>query len=655
MANINPEAQAWTPNVQPKTSSTPAVKRLQAGSANSPYWSPGQQQQQQSTSESEGKANFSSSAANGAVTFVPGRGVMNADVQEYQPAQTTTNVAVPYSNTNSYMSNATNSDSYTGRGVTNSTTSLNQQAPVTSSSTSNNIINSNITIGGTMGDGSNAARMANSNKYDKSAAEFQQGGYDQLLEMSDAQNGDRYLAGPVIAEAPKRRTIRSFFMPTRMRERFWHMDAVSLRQLKPDDEIVKEIPKGYHCIDPLDMEGKPRGTAGSFGYPSSVYKVVSEKTGLIHALRRFDNIKTNPKVTQQVLRVWNETRGTMHPNIVTLRAAFVHQRALFFTHDYFAGAKTIRECYLSGAHIQPLPEPLLWSFMCQIVTALRHLHSRNLACRVLDPRHIIVTGPNRLRINCIGILDVLEVDSKKTVVKLQEEDMFALGRLLLSLATANTMAIQNLQRSIDFVISKYSEEFKILICGLLLSKKRPSVFEVCTQFSGRFLGELDMMYKHNDAMENEARKQFGCGRLARLLMKLGMINERPELRMDKQWSETGNRYIIKLFRNYVFHQRGKEGEPLIDFGHVIECLNKLDAGVDEKILLTSPDGKSIVVASFLEIRRLLDEAFMELVSNANGPGVKDVNQMYQQAQMQMQQMQQQQQMMMAQHGMYGGM
>ena len=188
----------------------------------------------------------------------------------------------------------------------------------------------------------------------------------------------------------------------------------------------------------------------------------------------------------------------------------------------------------------------------------------------------------------------------------------------------------------------------------MLSKKRPSVFEVCTQFSGRFLGELDMMYKHNDAMENEVRKQFGCGRLARLLMKLGMINGRPELRMDKQWSETGNRYIIKLFRNYVFHQRGKDGEPMIDFGHVIECLNKLDVGIDEKILLTSPDGKSIVVASYLEIRRLLDEAFMELVSNANGPGVEDVNQMYQQAQIQMQQMQQQQ-MMMAQQGMYGGM
>ena len=85
----------------------------------------------------------------------------------------------------------------------------------------------------------------------------------------------------------------------------------------------------------------------------------------------------------------------------------------------------------------------------------------------------------------------------------------------------------------------------------------------------------------------------------------------------------------------------------------MKCLNKLDAGIDEKILLTSPDGKSMVVVSYLEMRRLLDEAFMELVSTATGPGVQDVNQMYQQAQLQMQQMQQQQQMMMAQQGMYG--
>ena len=79
-----------------------------------------------------------------------------------------------------------------------------------------------------------------------------------------------------------------------------------------------------------------------------------------------------------------------------------------------------------------------------------------------------------MRINCIGILDVLEADSsKKTIGKLQEEDMFAIGRLLLALATGNTMAVQNLQRSIDFIVSKYSEEFKIF-------DLRPVAFEETT-------------------------------------------------------------------------------------------------------------------------------------------------------------------------------
>ena len=40
----------------------------------------------------------------------------------------------------------------------------------------------------------------------------------------------------------------------------------------------------------------------------------------------------------------------------------------------------------------------------------------------------------------------------------------------------------------------------------------------------------------------------------RSLVKLGFINERPEHNRDARWSETGDRYMIKLFRDYVFHQ-----------------------------------------------------------------------------------------------------
>lgn len=61
----------------------------------------------------------------------------------------------------------------------------------------------------------------------------------------------------------------------------------------------------------------------------------------------------------------------------------------------------------------------------------------------------------------------------------------------------------------------------------------------------------------------------------RLLVKLGFINERPEFESDPSWSETGDRYLLKLFRDYVFHQVYEDGSPVIDFAHVIECLNKV--------------------------------------------------------------------------------
>ncbi len=47
---------------------------------------------------------------------------------------------------------------------------------------------------------------------------------------------------------------------------------------------------------------------------------------------------------------------------------------------------------------------------------------------------------------------------------------------------------------------------------------------------------------------------------------------------------TGDRYLLKLFRDFVLHQVREDGSPMLDWGHVVECLNKLDAGVPEKVL-----------------------------------------------------------------------
>lgn len=50
-----------------------------------------------------------------------------------------------------------------------------------------------------------------------------------------------------------------------------------------------------------------------------------------------------------------------------------------------------------------------------------------------------------------------------------------------------------------------------------------------------------------------------CGRFAR----------------EPRWSETGDRYIIKLFRDYTFHQVDEQGNPVVNLSHVLTCLNKV--------------------------------------------------------------------------------
>lgn len=53
--------------------------------------------------------------------------------------------------------------------------------------------------------------------------------------------------------------------------------------------------------------------------------------------------------------------------------------------------------------------------------------------------------------------------------------------------------------------------------------------------------------------------------------------------MDVTWSETGDRYMLKLFRDYLFHAVNEDGMPWLDHTHIIQCLNKLDAGTLEKV------------------------------------------------------------------------
>lgn len=79
-----------------------------------------------------------------------------------------------------------------------------------------------------------------------------------------------------------------------------------------------------------------------------------------------------------------------------------------------------------------------------------------------------------------------------------------------------------------------------------------------------------------------------------------------------RWSETGDRYIIKLFRDYVFHQVDENLDPVVNLTHVITCLNKLDAGSEERMMLMARDEQSCLVVSYKDVKTCIESAYRQV-------------------------------------------
>lgn len=173
-------------------------------------------------------------------------------------------------------------------------------------------------------------------------------------------------------------------------------------------------------------------------------------------MRRFDGVKATRDQVERSVKQWEQAT---HPNIIMLHGAWIHQRALFFTHEYFPGAQTLHERYLTRR--VPVPEPTLWAYICQLVTALRAIHALGLACRVVHPLRVLWTSQNRIRINCVGVIDVLEAESAKSVEEAQREDIYNLGRLILALAIrmpVNSLDRFGLAEALDSTRAHYTTE-----------------------------------------------------------------------------------------------------------------------------------------------------------------------------------------------------
>jgi PAB-dependent poly(A)-specific ribonuclease subunit 3 len=155
----------------------------------------------------------------------------------------------------------------------------------------------------------------------------------------------------------------------------------------------------------------------------------------------------------------------------------------------------------------------------------------------------------------LGIVDTLEFEARKHVVDLQNEDIRDLGRLILSLATGTEINGSSDAATIGqcerFLLQNYSRELHNLCMTLIRSQPRPpSIIDVCRATALHSFDEQDAVYQVLDRTERALASEFESGRALRLLLKLSFINERPEVGPNRRWAQSGDCYVLNLFRDY---------------------------------------------------------------------------------------------------------
>ena len=344
--------------------------------------------------------------------------------------------------------------------------------------------------------------------------------------------------------------------------------------------------------------------------------------------------------------------------------------SLVFVTDFHPMSRTLSEQHFS--HSPPhshrtsrsspaIAENTIWGYLVQLSSALQAIHTNNLWARVVHPSKIISNDKNRIYLNANAVMDVLSpLDNSWSRADLQIDDLRQLGRLVLSLvaqvpnpasftpvhghgeAGIHSGMTAAVVRALENMPRGYSDRLKSTIMSLIDAgnTSNPSsvhdIISFANSISDHVFSVFNAALEANSNLTSELMRELQNGRIVRNLVKLGMINERPEFSphdptsttvtpsspnslQSASWSETGDRYPLKLFRDYVFHQvSAEDGRPVLDLGHIITCLNKMDAGVEEQIALVSRDEQSIGVFSYKEIKHMLESVFQDLRNAANG-------------------------------------
>jgi PAB-dependent poly(A)-specific ribonuclease subunit 3 len=472
----------------------------------------------------------------------------------------------------------------------------------------------------------------------QATSSYDASGFDNIL--LTPQQIQYHLYAPVGTDRTRlegyQRLIHNLFMPNDLREDLQKKAEATLRVL-PTSNLPAVIAH-FQSLYPLDTSATKN--TGIYGYPTSIYKAKSSQDGRYYALRRVEGYRLEREEAIRSVQKWKTVRSA---NLVSIHEAFTTRdfgdSSLILITDYHPNSKTLQEVHFSSPartgstrsqSASYVGEHVLWAYIVQIAHALKAIHSAGLAARVITPSKILQTSKNRVRLNGCGVIDIVQYDTLKPVPEAQQDDFIHFGKLLLAVASANANAALNIEKAVaNLSRSTYSAPLKQAIGWLLAPAQygqgssvqqgyAKDIDTLLSDISAQSTRVLESSLSENDQLLSTLSAELENGRIVRLFAKLNCITERPEFEHNPQWSETGDRYYLKLFRDYVFHQVDSEGRPVVDLGWIVSCANKLDAGSEEKIALVSRDEQVVFVVSYRDVKKGVESAFNELFRAGGG-------------------------------------
>lgn len=434
-------------------------------------------------------------------------------------------------------------------------------------------------------------------------------------------------------------TANLMFIPNDLRENLQKKNEATLQTL-PRSNLPDHI-NIYHSLVPIDNSFDLKSKV--WDVPTNLFKVFSNVDSNAYALRKIENASKIRIINESPFKTIKKWRNIKCANIVHLQDAFTtmsfgeESLNLIVVYDYYPNSTTLLEQHVTrklGGKLEPVTEEVLWNYIIQITNALMTIHARDLTARSsLDLSKIIVTNKNRIRLSSVGVDDILLHDEDEKKINedgfvafnhsLKIEDIKAFGRLLhdlIALSKSQTYKTLTGTKFFDY-LKKYNVYSPELVKVIEILNSVESTFDL-SKFNEKCLAPhlmktINGLQDAYDTIESQLTSELENSRLFRLISKINFVLDRPDSAKSSNandFNENNNKYIIKLFKDYIFGQYDEFGKPVVDLSKVLINLNKLDAGIEEKILLVSRDDKSCIIVSYKEIRDIVDSLFRSLIS-----------------------------------------